>query len=162
MRFIFVDRILAVEAGRSIEVVKNVAATEDVFTDHFPGCAIFPGALVVEVFEQAVQLLIGITSAFQRVGRLERLSRASFRHLVRPGDQLRARCQRRDSGAAGELVWHIAATAEVDGRPVASARLEYALAEVRPGSEAERQAVHVATLARELRQEPRALIQMVS
>jgi len=173
VRFILVDRILAVEAGRSIEVLKNVTSTEDVFLDHFPGCPIFPGALVIEVFEQSVQLLIGITSAFGRVGRLERLARASFRQVVRPGDQLRVRCERREAasvrreaapvrheGAGAESEWRIAATAEVDGRPVASALLQYAIADVEPGTETARQAERVSELVRVMRQDPLALVNL--
>ncbi|HEV8281801.1 MAG TPA: 3-hydroxyacyl-ACP dehydratase FabZ family protein [Candidatus Limnocylindrales bacterium] len=166
MRFILVDRILAVEAGRSIDVLKNVTSTEDVFLDHFPGWPIFPGALVIEVFEQSVQLLIGITSAFGHVGRLDRLVRASFRRVVRPGDQLRVRCERREAasvrrgGAGAESEWRIAATAEVDGRPVASALLQYTLAEVEPGTETARQAERVSELVRVMRQDPLALVDL--
>ena len=173
MRFILVDRILAVEAGRSIDVLKNVTSTEDVFLDHFPGWPIFPGALVIEVFEQSVQLLIGITSAFGHVGRLDRLVRASFRRVVRPGDQLRVRCERHEAaslrheaapvrrdGAGAESEWRIAATAEVDGRPVASALLQYTLAEVEPGTETARQAERVCELVRVMRQDPLALVDL--
>ena len=61
MRFVFVDRIVALDVGRSIETVKNVSASEDIFTDHFPDHPVFPGALIVESFEQAAQLLIAET-----------------------------------------------------------------------------------------------------
>ena len=158
MRFILVDRILAVEASRSIEVLKNVAASEDVFVDHFPGHPIFPGALLVEVFDQAVQLLIGISEGFARVGRLERVVRASFRHVVRPGDQVRARCERRgDHTGPG---WRVAATAEVNDRTVASAVLEYTLVDVAPAHETGRQAARVAALARALREDPFARVDL--
>lgn len=135
MRFLFVDRILSVDPGRSIETVKNVSATEDVFDDHFPGSPIFPGALVVETFEQASQLLIGISHDFARVGTLRGVHRAAFRHFVRPGDQLRVRCaravaERGRSGAergADDATWSVSASAEVDGKRVASATLEFTL-----------------------------------
>ena len=124
MRFLFVDRIVALDPGGTIEILKNVSATEDVFADHFPGYPILPGALIVETFEQAAQLLIGVTHDFARVGRLRGVQRAAFRHFVRPGDQLRVRCARSggDDGA-----WMVAASAEVDGRRVASAALDLAL-----------------------------------
>jgi 3-hydroxyacyl-[acyl-carrier-protein] dehydratase len=92
MRFFFVDRLLTVEPGVSIEILKNVTTTEDVFEDHFPGHPIMPGALVVETFEQASQLLVALSHDFARVGRLTAVRRAAFRHFVRPGDQLRVRC----------------------------------------------------------------------
>ena len=150
MRFVFVDRIIAVVPGRSIETRRNVSATEDVFTDHFPGCPILPGALIVEAFGQAAELLIGMSHDWKKVGRLAGLSRVGFRHFVRPGDQLRLRAERRGSADA----WVLAATADVDGRRVATGTLEYALEEARPGSDAAARAARLGALARELQPSP--------
>ena len=150
MRFVFVDRIVAVEPGRSIETLRNVSATEDVFADHFPGFPILPGALIVETLGQAAELLIGMSHDWTRVGRLGRLSRASFRHFVRPGDQLRVRCELRSSADP----WVIAATADVDGRRVATATLEYALEATHPGTDAAARAARLDALARELQRSP--------
>ena len=124
MRFLFVDRIVVLEPGHSIETLKNVSATEDVFDDHFPGYPILPGALLVETLEQASQLLIATSHDFTRVGRLRAVRRAAFRHFVRPGDQLRVRCARTtgDDGA-----WTVSGSADVDGRRVASAVLDFAV-----------------------------------
>ena len=155
MRFIFVDRILAVDSGRSIETLKNVSATEDVFDDHFPGCPILPGALIIETFEQSAQLLIGATYDFEKVGRLARLSGASFRRFVQPGDQLRVRCERR---ATGDSRWVLAASAKVEGHRVASATLEFLLEEAIPGTEAREQADRLQTMARVLGQSPLELV----
>ena len=124
MRFLFVDRIIAIEPGRTIETLRNVSATEDVFDDHFPGYPILPGALVVESFEQTSQLLIAITHDFARVGRLRGVQRGAFRQFVRPGDQLHVRCIR--TAGDGDA-WTMSATAEVDGRRAASAVLDFAL-----------------------------------
>jgi 3-hydroxymyristoyl/3-hydroxydecanoyl-(acyl carrier protein) dehydratase len=79
VRFVFVDRIVAVAPGRSVETLRNVSATEDVFADHFPGCPILPGALVVEAFGQAAELLIGMSHDWKKVGRLVRLSARAAR-----------------------------------------------------------------------------------
>jgi 3-hydroxyacyl-[acyl-carrier-protein] dehydratase len=124
MRFVLVDRVLSLEPGRAIEVLRNVTATEDVFEDHFPEYPILPGALIVETFDQATQLLIGATHGWERVGRLARLARGSFRRFVRPGDQLRARCERRQGDDDG---WVVAASATVEGRTVVTATLEFAV-----------------------------------
>ena len=121
----FVDRITTLDSGRAIETLKNVTATEDVFDDHFPGYPILPGALIVETFEQASQILIGTAHGFTRVGRLRAVQRAAFRHFVRPGDQLRVRCVRT---GGDDATWVVNASAEVDGRRVASATLDFALA----------------------------------
>lgn len=150
MRFIFVDRIISVEPGLAIETLKNVSATEDVFADHFPGCAILPGALIVEAFGQAAQLLIGLTSGFAQAGRLIRLTRGSFRHFVRPGDQLRILVAR----SAADGAWVLAATADVADRRVASATLEYEVEDARPGTEAGAEAARLSALAEEIQRSP--------
>ena len=130
MRFVFVDRITAMDSGRAIETLKNVTATEDVFDDHFPGYPILPGALIVETFEQASQLLIALTHDFTHVGGLRAVQRAAFYHFVRPGDQLRVRCART---AGDDATWTVTASAEVDGRRVASAVLDFALVPAEAG-----------------------------
>ena len=72
MRFVFVDRLVSAEPPRHIETLKNVSATEDVFADHFPGYPVLPGALIVEAFAQACQLLIAMSHDFAEVGQLRR------------------------------------------------------------------------------------------
>src|SRR5437879_13418819 len=110
MRFVFVDRLVAVEPGHRIETLKNVSATEDVFTDHFPGYPLLPGALIVEALAEAAELLIAISHDWSEVGGLARLSRVSLRHFVRPGDQRRLRRGVRSADACV-----LGATAEADG-----------------------------------------------
>jgi 3-hydroxyacyl-[acyl-carrier-protein] dehydratase len=150
MRFVFVDRIVSAEPPRSIATLKNVSATEDVFADHFPGYPVYPGALVVEAFAQASQLLIGLSHEFAAVGRLGGLSRVAFRRAVRPGDQLAIRCERRGDGDA----WVLDATATVDGHRVAAATLEYTLEAARPGSESAWEAERFRRLAQALARAP--------
>jgi 3-hydroxyacyl-[acyl-carrier-protein] dehydratase len=150
MRFVFIDRIVSAELRRHIETLKNVSAAEDVFTDHFPGYPVYPGALVVEAFAQASQLLIGLSHEFTTVGRLGRLSRVAFRRAVRPGDQLAIRCERRGLGDA----WVLDAAATVDGQPVAVATLEYTLEAALPGTESAREAGRLRLLARALARAP--------
>jgi 3-hydroxyacyl-[acyl-carrier-protein] dehydratase len=151
VRFVLVDRIVELDPGRSIDVLKNVSASEDVFEDHFPGCPIFPGAMLVEVFGQAAELLIGATYDFERVGSLVRLSRVSFRRFVRPGDQVRARCEKR---SGDDTAWTISASATTDGIPVASGALELAIEEARDNADALARATRWREMARVLRDRP--------
>jgi 3-hydroxyacyl-[acyl-carrier-protein] dehydratase len=137
VRFVFVDRVLGVEPGVAIEVVKNVSATEDIFEDHFPGFPVFPGSLIVEIFEQASQLLLASTYGFARVGNLAGVSRLAFRHLVRPGDQLRVRC---DVRAHDDARWRVSGLATVDGRTVASGTLDLDVVEAAEAGEAQEHA----------------------
>jgi 3-hydroxymyristoyl/3-hydroxydecanoyl-(acyl carrier protein) dehydratase len=114
--------------------LKNVSATDDVFDDHFPGVPILPGALLVETFEQATQLLVAVTHDFARVARLDRVSRAGFRALVRPGDQLTVTCHRRDpDGEPPSPRWTVTATAAVTGQTVATATLDFTVVDDHDG-----------------------------
>ncbi len=124
MRFVFVDRLVSTDPHRHIHTVKNVSATEDVFDDHFPGWPIFPGALLIETFEQSTQLLIALSHDFRTVGRLDELTRAAFRRPVRPGDRLDVVCDVRAREAAR---WTVSANGRVDGDTVASATLVFTL-----------------------------------
>jgi len=151
MRCVFVDRIVELVPGHCIETLMRVSGLEDVFADHFPGYPVLPGALIVEAFAQASQLLIAASLDFAEVGRLRRLSRAAFRHPVRPGDLLAIRCERR---AASDDAWVLEATATVGSRRVAAATLEYTLETARPGTEAGRHAERLGALARTLREAP--------
>ena len=153
MRFLFVDRIADVDLSRRIETSKHVSELDDVFADHFPGYPVLPGALVVEAFAQASQLLIAISHDFARIGSLRRLSRVAFRRQVRPGDQLAIRCERR---ADGESPWTLDAVATVGAHRVATAVLEYTLEPAVPGTDAGRHAERLVALARELGHEPAA------
>jgi len=146
MRFIFVDRIVSTVPADHIETLKNVSATEDVFADHFPGYPVFPGALVVEAFAQASQLLIGMSHDFTEVGRLRGVSRVAFQRPVRPGDQLWIRCERRTADGG----WRLDARATVAGERVAAATLEYALEPALAGTPAAREAERLRALVREL------------
>src|SRR2546428_7293936 len=152
MRFVFVDRLVSAAPRGHTETLRNVSATEDVFADHFPGYPVFPGALVVEAFGQASQLLIGMSHDFAEVGRLRRLSRVAFRRQIRPGDQLWIRCERRP----GDGAWVLDASATVEGQRVATATLEYLLEATRPGTDAARQAARPRALAPELQRAPDA------
>jgi len=151
MRFLFVDRIADVDLSRRIETSKHVVGLDDVFADHFPGYPVLPGALVVEAFAQAAQLLIAMSHDFTRIGRLRRLSRVAFRRQVRPGDELAIRCERR---AAGESPWTLEAVARVGDRRVATAMLEYTLEPAAAGTDAGRHAERLRALVRELRPAP--------
>ena len=124
MRFFLVDRLLQIEKGKSLVAAKCVAMSEDYFTDHFPGFPVMPGSLILEGFEQASHLLIGISSDFTRAASLRRITRGSFRHLVRPGDRLVLRVS---LTRFGETEAYVLAAAEAEGKKIADARLEFEL-----------------------------------
>jgi 3-hydroxyacyl-[acyl-carrier-protein] dehydratase len=89
VRFLLVDRIVALESGRSATGIKNVTLSEDFFTHHFPGAPIMPGALITECLVQLADWVLREGSNFEQVALPATLDRMKFHRLVRPGDQLR-------------------------------------------------------------------------
>lgn len=91
--FLFIDRVVEVEAGRRLVALKNVTANEPFFPGHFPGRPLMPGVLICEAVVQAGGALACCTypesDSQGKVAMLTGLDRARFRQPVVPGDQLR-------------------------------------------------------------------------
>ena len=43
MRWIWIDRFIEFQSGKSARAVKNLSRAEDHFADHFPGWPVMPG-----------------------------------------------------------------------------------------------------------------------
>ncbi|MBV8620947.1 MAG: 3-hydroxyacyl-ACP dehydratase FabZ, partial [Curvibacter sp.] len=54
---LLVDRVVALEKGKSIRALKNVTINEPFFTGHFPHRPVMPGVLMLEAMAQAAALL---------------------------------------------------------------------------------------------------------
>ena len=126
--FLLVDRIVALEPGKSIRGIKNVTMNEPFFQGHFPGYPVMPAVLVIEALAQIASIL-----AWQISGRspgdgtiifFAAIDNARFRRQVRPGDQLalESEVQRMVRG-----VGKFAVRAKVDGEIVAEADLMAAM-----------------------------------
>jgi 3-hydroxyacyl-[acyl-carrier-protein] dehydratase len=89
MRYILIDRILRLEVNTSILAIKNLSLSEDVYTDHFAGYPILPGALLIESVAQAGTALLEYSGGFQHKAVPVIIEQMKFRRESRPGDQLR-------------------------------------------------------------------------
>jgi 3-hydroxyacyl-[acyl-carrier-protein] dehydratase/UDP-3-O-[3-hydroxymyristoyl] N-acetylglucosamine deacetylase/3-hydroxyacyl-[acyl-carrier-protein] dehydratase len=89
--FLLVDRVIALEPGKSIVAIKNVTANESFFEGHFPEVKIMPGVLIVEAVAQAGGILLYHTlpDAAKKLVVLSKLQNVKFRKIVVPGDQMR-------------------------------------------------------------------------
>ena len=54
---LLVDRVLAIELGKSIRAVKNVTINEPFFTGHFPHRPVMPGVLMLEAMAQGTPVV---------------------------------------------------------------------------------------------------------
>jgi 3-hydroxyacyl-[acyl-carrier-protein] dehydratase len=127
--FLMVDRIVALEKGKSAVAIKNVSANEIHFLGHFPHMAVFPGALILEGMAQTAILLF--RKSFE--GELDALddpsvlfffgaANARFFKPVVPGDQLRMEVTVTKAYSTGGMV---EAVATVDGVKVAKGDLTF-------------------------------------
>lgn len=90
--FLLVDRVLAVDPGKSIKALKNVTINEPFFTGHFPHRPVMPGVLMLEAMAQTAGLLAfaGYTATrdANSVIYFAGIDGARFKRPVEPGDQL--------------------------------------------------------------------------
>jgi len=89
---LLVDRVLAVDPGKSIKAVKNVTINEPYFVGHFPHRPVMPGVLMLEAMAQAAGLLAFADESTERdpnsVIYFAGIDAARFKRPVEPGDQL--------------------------------------------------------------------------
>lgn len=122
--FLLVDRVLSLEPGKNIVVLKNVTINEPFFPGHYPHHPVMPGVLIIEAMAQAAALL-----SFQSVGGrpdeksvyyFAGIDGARFKRPVSPGDQLILKVELTRSMRG---VFKYKAIAEVDGQLAAEAEL---------------------------------------
>lgn len=89
---LLVDRVLALDKGKSIRTIKNVTINEPFFTGHFPHRPVMPGVLMLEAMAQSAALLSfateGVTPDDKTVYYFAGIDGARFKRPVEPGDQL--------------------------------------------------------------------------
>jgi 3-hydroxyacyl-[acyl-carrier-protein] dehydratase len=86
MRWILVDKIIALDPGKSAVGVRNFSRSESFFMDHFPGFPIVPGVLQVEMIAQVGgKCIMAFSRDFMPV--LGSIKSAKFYRKVVPGDQ---------------------------------------------------------------------------
>ena len=126
--FLMIDRILTLDADKSIETLKNVTINEPFFPGHYPHHPVMPGVLILEAMAQASALLsFSSMKAKPTENPNEKLlyhfvgiDGARFRRPVIPGDQLiiTSTLLRNVRG-----IVKFKATAKVDGQLAAEAEL---------------------------------------
>src|SRR5438270_832251 len=88
MRWLWIDRFVEFESGKSARAVKNLSLAEDHFADHFPGDPVMPGPLMLEGLAQTGGILVGEANDFREKVVLAKIPSARFHREVFVGEQL--------------------------------------------------------------------------
>ena len=122
--FLLVDRVVALEPGKSIEAYKNLSINEPFFDGHFPNKPVFPGVLLVEAMAQAAGILgfatMGKTPADGSIYYFVGADNLRFKRPCVPGDQVRLFAE---VVSEKRGIWKFNVSAAVDGDKAASATI---------------------------------------
>jgi len=89
MRFNLVDRVLEMEPGRKIRVVKNLTLAEEYLADHFPTFPVMPGVLMLETLVEAAAWLLRLSDNYKHsVIVLREARNVKYGHFMEPGRSL--------------------------------------------------------------------------
>jgi len=64
MKFILIDKVVSLTAGKEIRTVKNVSLSEEYLADHFPAFPVLPGVLLLEGLVESASWLVRETDNF--------------------------------------------------------------------------------------------------
>lgn len=121
MKFVLVDRIVELEAGRRIVATKSLSRAEEYLADHFPTFPVMPGVLMLEAMVQASAWLVRVTQDFApSTIVLKEARNVTYKSFVAPGQVLtiEAICQQM---SANESV--LVATGKLEAREIVKGRL---------------------------------------
>jgi 3-hydroxyacyl-[acyl-carrier-protein] dehydratase len=123
MRWLWIDRFVAFESGRSATAVKALSGAEDHFADHFPGYPVMPAALLLEGLAQTGGILAGEARGFREKVVLAKIPHATFHRDAVAGELLTYTADLVDLRDEGAVV---TGRITADGEPVADAEIFFA------------------------------------
>lgn len=119
MRFQLVDRIVAVENGKSLQATKNLTLGEEYLADHFPTFPVMPGVLMLQALVEAGAWLLRVTEDFKHsVIVLREAKNVKYGHFMDPGRQMQIRVEMIEQG---ERLATFKGKGEVEGQPSVTA-----------------------------------------
>src|SRR5262245_49898494 len=123
MRWLWIDRFVAFDSGKSARAVKALSLAEDFFATHFPGYPVMPACFILEGLAQAGGILVGEANQFREKVVLAKIPRAAFHREMLAGEVLTYDVEilnLREEGAS------VAGKVTVDGQLTAEAEIFFA------------------------------------
>jgi 3-hydroxyacyl-[acyl-carrier-protein] dehydratase len=88
MRWIWIDRFLKFEHGKTARAVKKLSLAEDYFEQHLPGYPIMPACFILEGLAQTGGILVGEANDFKEKVVLAKITSARFQREALAGETL--------------------------------------------------------------------------
>ena len=88
MRWIWIDKFIEFNSGKSAVALKNVSLAEEHLHDHFPGFPVMPECLMIEGMAQTAGILVGEAKNFAEKVILAKIKKCVFFDYVKPGDTI--------------------------------------------------------------------------
>jgi len=86
MRFTLLDRVTAIDPGKSITAIKTLTLSEEYLADHFPRFPVMPGVLMLEAMTQAAAWTIRVAEDFAHsIVVLRSAKNVKYGDFVEPG-----------------------------------------------------------------------------
>lgn len=126
MRWMWIDRVVALEPGKRLVAIKHVSLAEEHLHDHFaadasgPALPIMPASLILEGMAQTAGILVGHAEGFREKVILAKVGKAELTEDAGPGCTLRYTAtivQMDKSGASTNGVVELLEPAAADQRP---------------------------------------------
>ena len=120
MRFILIDKIVSLDAGKEIKAVKSVSLAEEYLGDHFPKFPVLPGVLLLEGLIESASWLVRETENFAHsMVLLETARNVKYKSFLAPGGQIEYTVQAK---AIEENVSSFSGVGISDGEHIVEAR----------------------------------------
>lgn len=120
VKFILIDKIVALEEGKTLTAVKSVSLAEEYLGDHFPTFPVLPGVLLLEGLVESAGWLVRVTENFAHsMILLAEARNVKYKSFLAPGSQIQYTVQAKKME---ENVSSFAGCGVADGQTIVEAR----------------------------------------